>query len=605
VCGYLVHFSSEKTNKENFYEANETLHNRGPDDTGYLFENYDNTHASFGFKRLSILDLNENANQPMQDESKDYSIVFNGEIYNFKELRTELEKKGSKFKTSHSDTEVILEGYKYWKKEVLKKLEGQFSFVIFDKKNNKLFAARDRIGQKPLYYFIDKNNIIFSSSVKSIINLNLKHSISIENISIYLQLGVFPSPNTIYKKIKKLKNAEYMELNIDEADRYQIHKYWEIESFVDYKNFDSSLFNELLEEAVRKRCVADVKINAFLSGGLDSTTITKIASKYIDNLNTYSISNSLKEYDESEWINESKNKLKVSNVTTEINSSTLLEVLSESISAYDEPFSDSSLVPTYLVSKLMSQISKVAISGDGGDELLGGYDRYRWSYYNNFIPNIINKPLDPLILKVITSNFSINNTNQIISLLISKPSYRYESFFVDKNILRLLGLKNTTFNFTENYWVDTDDDFKSMQATDYNFYLPEVMMTKVDRASMENSLEVRSPFLDHVLIEYIMSVNSKHYTNYKNQKIPLKSILSNDFDSSFVNRKKMGFAIPLKNWLVEDLRNLVMEDLLDSKKFVYQQYGNVAINFFSELEKGNKSYTNRIWRLFIVNQFIN
>tara|TARA_Y100001958_G_C21248455_1_gene581206 strand:- start:10085 stop:11905 length:1821 start_codon:yes stop_codon:yes gene_type:complete len=605
MCGFLVNISNENINKSNFLNSNELIHSRGPDSTEYISgDSIETFKFMFGFKRLAILDLNKNANQPMQDLKKNYILVFNGEIYNFKVLRTELEKKGYKFNTSHSDTEVILHGYKAWGEKVVNKLEGQFSFVIFDKKRKKIFAARDRVGQKPLYYSIDKNNIIFSSSIKSILQLKQSNDINLENINTYLQLGVFPSPSTAYKNINKLKNAEFLELQIDNIDSLKKSKYWDVSEFIDYQKFDYEHFTDLFSNSVKKRSNADVEITAFLSGGLDSTAIVKEAKNYIKDIKTYSISNSNKDYDESDWIKIATQVLSLSNKTTEINRKILLDIYDDSINAYDEPFSDSSSIPTFLVSKYMSQISKVALSGDGGDELLGGYERYSWSSYNNLIPKYVNSLIDPLVLFLLSSKLVSHRFKQPLSLFMSNPSTRYESFFVDKEILSLLNLNSTIFPFKENYWVETKENFKSMQIADYKFYLPEVMMTKVDRASMANSLEVRSPFVDHHLIEYIISVSSKDYAKMWNRKIPLKHYLANDFDNSFINRKKMGFAIPLKQWLLNELKDEIKTNLADKDKFVYQQYGNISKVFFEHLENGNKVFSNRIWRLYLLNRYL-
>ena len=541
MCGFLVNISPNETNQEEFKNLNNLLHSRGPDNTSYHNEKFEiGITTMFGFKRLAILDLNDTANQPMEDNLKKFLIVFNGEIYNFKELRAELEQTGSRFTTSHSDTEVILEGYKKFGKKILHKLEGQFSFVILNKENQTIFAARDRVGQKPLYYSIDKNNILFSSSIKPIERFVKTKKINFENINSYLQLGVFPSPTTLYENIFKLRNAELLELDIKDTNSLKIKTYWDLRDYIDYKEFNDEQFTDLFCQSVSKRCIADVEIAAFLSGGLDSTAIVKESSRNISNLNTYSISNSEPEYDESHWINEATKILNLNNHTFEINNDVLIDTLEKSIEAYDEPFSDSSSIPTYLVSNLMSQISKVALSGDGGDELLGGYERYTWSSYNNFIPNLINKPIDPIIKKLIFSKIFSKGTNQALSLIHSDNAFRYESFFVDRNFLKLLKIKDNNFPFIENYWVDSQENLKSMQATDLRYYLPEVMMTKVDRASMANSLEVRSPFVDHKLIEYIMSVKSSGYSTPRNKKMPLKNYLSDEFNSVFLNRKKWG-----------------------------------------------------------------
>ena len=601
MCGFLVQFSTEDKDFQNFELANDLLQNRGPDSTKYI-EN--NKNYKFGFKRLSILDLDSSADQPMVDNENKYIIVFNGEIYNFNNLRREIKNSGGKFLTSHSDTEAILEGYKLWGTEILNKLEGQFSFVIYDKEKQTLFMARDRVGQKPLFYSFSDERIIIASTIEPIVKLLKRFEIDSQSMYTFLQLGVVPAPKTIFQNIFKLKNAEFILVDIQKNQIIKKGTYWSPEQYIDYKKFKFDKFLSLFEEAVKKRCVADVGISSFLSGGLDSTSIIKQAAKYLPTLNTFSVGFLEKEYDESQWAKLASEKFKIPNETEVIDESLLLNILPESLKAYDEPFYDSSSIPTYLVSKLMSQTSKVALSGDGGDELLGGYQRYTWSNYNSYIPFPLKTPLSFFSKSLIKSNFISKGTNQYLSMLNSSPKHRYESFFVDRNFTRILGNKEFDYDFISNNWVETEDNFKSMQATDYKFYLPEVMMTKVDRASMANSLEIRSPFVDHKLIEYIMSVNSNGYTSTLNKKKPLKHYLNNDFDKDFLTRKKMGFAVPLESWIKNELRNEVLETINGENSFLKNEFNLNFLEFFDELDKGNKSYKNRIWKLYVLEKSI-
>ena len=601
MCGFLVQFSTEDKDFQNFELANDLLQNRGPDSTKYI-EN--NKNYKFGFKRLSILDLDSSADQPMVDNENKYIIVFNGEIYNFNNLRREIKNSGGKFLTSHSDTEAILEGYKLWGTEILNKLEGQFSFVIYDKEKQTLFMARDRVGQKPLFYSFSDERIIIASTIEPIVKLLKRFEIDSQSMYTFLQLGVVPAPKTIFQNIFKLKNAEFILVDIQKNQIIKKGTYWSPEQYIDYKKFKYDEFLSLFEEAVKKRCVADVGISSFLSGGLDSTSIIKQAAKYLPTLNTFSVGFLEKEYDESQWAKLASEKFKIPNETEVIDESLLLNILPESLKAYDEPFYDSSSIPTYLVSKLMSQTSKVALSGDGGDELLGGYQRYTWSNYNSYIPFPLKTPLSFFSKSLIKSNFISKGTNQYLSMLNSSPKHRYESFFVDRNFTRILGNQEFDYDFISNNWVETEDNFKSMQATDYKFYLPEVMMTKVDRASMANSLEIRSPFVDHKLIEYIMSVNSNGYTSTLNKKKPLKHYLNNDFDKDFLSRKKMGFAVPLETWIKKELRNEILETINGENSFLKNEFNRNFLEFFDELDKGNKSYKNRIWKLYVLEKSI-
>ena len=368
MCGFLVQFSKERKDFTNFEDANNLLEHRGPDNTDY-YQISDN--CKFGFKRLSILDLDASANQPMVDNDDRYVIVFNGEIYNSQQLRNKLQQYGGKFITSHSDTEVILEGYKKWGKEILNKLEGQFSFVIFDKINQVLFMARDRVGQKPLFYKITNERIIISSTLEPIIKISGSFEVDLESVYTFLQVGVVPAPKTIFKNINKLKNGEYMVFDVKANQIIEKLIYWSPEQFVDFKKFSYEEFISIFDTAVKKRCVADVEISSFLSGGLDSTSIIKKASEYLPTMNTFSIGFHDQKFDESNWAKLASSKFGTPNTLKKIDENLLLEILPDSLDAYDEPFYDSSSIPTYLVSKLMSQTSKVALSGDGGDELLG------------------------------------------------------------------------------------------------------------------------------------------------------------------------------------------------------------------------------------------
>ena len=321
-------------------------------------------------------------------------------------------------------------------------------------------------------------------------------------------------------------------------------------------------------------------------------------------MNTFSIGFSDKQYDESYWAKLASNRFGIPNRLEKIDENLLLEILPNSLAAYDEPFYDSSSIPTFLISKLMSKTSKVALSGDGGDELLGGYQRYTWSNYNSFIPFPFKTPLSIISRLLIQNNAISKGTNQYLSMLDKSAKHRYESFFVDKNFTRILGNKEFNYDFISNNWVETADNFKSMQATDYNFYLPEVMMTKIDRASMANSLEIRSPFVDHKLIEYILSVKSTGYSTTNNKKKPLKKYLQEDFDSKFLKRKKMGFAVPLASWVKRELRNEILETINKESGFVKNEFGFNFSVLFDELDNGNKSYKNRIWKLYVLEKNI-
>ena len=329
----------------------------------------------------------------------------------------------------------------------------------------------------------------------------------------------------------------------------------------------------------------------FLSGGLDSTSVVKESKSFIKDIKTFSIGNTEEKYDESRWINQAIEKLGVDNFLKVLDSKVSKEIIYNAIDSFEEPFSDISIIPTYIISDYMSNYSKVALSGDGGDELLGGYSRYAWSSYSSLIPNLISSPLTFLFRQKEYSKLF-----QLSQLLENSASKRYSSFFVDTNLVNNKNFKQ--FNFQKKYWKEIKGDLiKSMQLADYKFYLPEVMMVKIDQTSMSNSLEVRSPFLDHKLIEYVLSTKSSGYTSYKNQKIALKKYLSGSFNSEFLNRKKKGFSIPINSilkTLESDLQNVI--------PFTNEIFGTYINE--KDLTNCNSFELSRIWKLFILRRWI-
>ena len=387
--------------------------------------------------------------------------------------------------------------------------------------------ARDRLGQKPLFYSKTDNKFTVSSNLKSLVKLNTNFHVDEESLSEYLETGVISSPKTLFKNIYKLRPAEIIEVNIE--NNYKINKslFWNPEDFVQTKKrkFIFDEFSELLKDAVNIRQNADVEVANLLSGGIDSTAIVKIASENNNKLNTFSVTNTGTSYNEEEWINKVLNKYQVIGKCVDINFDNInLETINESIDAFDEPYSDPSTLPSFLIYKEISKNFKVAISGDGGDELLGGYQR---------VIKTLNRNIFASKLFSIYPGFIGTGNKLQINQKNLKDSYL--SFYKDTKLMNLLKLKNS---FLNDQFTDIEDsEYLSMILFDYKYYLPEMMMLKVDRASMANSLEVRSPFVDHRLIEYI--INSDYEVNNKeSQKLPLKEILSNDFDNSFLNRKK-------------------------------------------------------------------
>ena len=624
MCGFigLVDLENQR-NIDHIRNSCNSLRHRGPDGSGYAYIDLNKKNINhyvstgefsdeffkkekfgniiLGHRRLSIVDLSEKAHQPMISEDNKKVLIFNGEIFNHRVLRQELEE-SIKFQTHHSDSEVLLNGLIKQGPSFVEKCNGQFSFAFIDLIENTITLGRDRIGQKPLYYVLINKVLYFASTLESLCeSLEQKLAISEEGLTEYLHTGSVSSPNTIFQEIKKLMPAELRVYSLSDLKNIKNHIFWKPEKFVDSKKFDQEEFNELLKTATKQRLDVDVSSGFLLSGGLDSTAIVKSSYDLGEEIKTFCIGFNNSEFDESIWAKKVSNKYNSEHSETILPSEINFQLVKKSFEAYDEPFSDSTSVPTFLLTKEISKYLKVALSGDGGDELLSGYLRYQWSGYYNKIPTFL-KPLSNLAAQSLLNILPPKKgTGQRISMGLKNPKDRYSSFFEDSKFLLYLNLDKPETTFSDKYMDNDFDQIKAMQIADYKFYLPEVMMVKVDRASMKNSLELRSPFLDHNLIEYMLSVESSNYYEPNNSKIPLKKYLQNDFESNFTNRKKQGFGVPISDWLINDIHNseevsLIKSYLLSESSFIYSRF-NSQIKELTEMLSKNKSSARRIWRL--------
>lgn len=595
MCGFIGILSNNLINENYLEKSNKHLICRGPDNkkvlNSNLLEMFDvniDINLSAIFNRLSIIDLTEAANQPMVSKEYGTMVLFNGEIYNHKELRIDLESKGVKFNSNHSDSEVVLNGLSTEGMSFISKLVGQFSIFFLDSKNIKCYLIRDRLGQKPLFYFLDNESLKFSSNLKSLYD-NQNSIIDEENILKYLSFGVVPSPGTIFKNIFKVNPASYIEVNLD-TFKYVEKKYWNIENYVSKNKFSKEEFFDKFSESVNHRLISDVPVANFLSGGLDSSSIVK---NMFDNgnidINTFTMEVENEKYDESKWANEVVKKYSTNHHSETINSNIENNVVIESLNALDEPYSDPSTIPSYLISKAISSRYKVAISGDGGDELLGGYLRTSQMIHSQKIPDYI----ATFLYGIYPNSFG---TGQKILSKSNNFKNAYSSYFEDKKLLNLLDIK---INYkSDKFYQQSYDKYKNLILSDYKLYLPEMMMLKVDRTSMANSVEVRSPFVDHKLIEYILSIDSENFVR-NSPKAILKDYLSQDFEKEFLNRNKQGFVFDLENWVYNNLS--IINEKINEGNIV----SNLNSNIISNLTK-RKSRINahRIWKLFVIESYL-
>ena len=590
MCGYIGKVSFSTFDDKDLESSNSFITCRGPDSKRKTKNFDEDLKYSLIFNRLSILDLNEKANQPMFSKNKEQILMFNGEIYNHRELRRDLEKK-IEFITDHSDTEVVLNGIYIHGIEFVKKLRGQFSFFYLDKKKKKIYLARDRVGQKPLYYKQTDESLIFASNLKSLVSFEGVYELDQKSVIEYLNYGAVSSPNTILSGFKKVNPSEIIEFEYKNnfIDK-KIIKYWEIESYIGNKTFDNEEFFNVFSDSINIRNEADVPIASFLSGGIDSSSIIKNLFNNKNDINTFSIKVDNKKYDEGPWSDLVANKYETNHKSVMVSSNINLEAINESIDCLDEPYSDPSVVPSYMLSKEISKYYKVAISGDGGDELLGGYTRTALSLKNtsnmsNLISNLY--PIYPSFMG--TGNYFLSKSNNLDS--------KYSSFLEDKKLLKLLKLKNDDTRNNINI-IKNIDPYKSLLIADYNFYLPDMMLFKIDRTSMANSLEIRSPFVDHKLIEYIFSHDTNYYST-NNSKALLKEYLQEDFGNNFVNRRKQGFVFDIENWIFSNIKEI--SGIIYSGK-VNEIITKSTIKSLSRYKSRINSH--RIWKLYVLNNYL-
>jgi len=529
---------------------------------------YIDNDVSLGFTRLAINDLTEDADQPMTSEEGDIVLVFNGEIYNFKELRNELIDKGHIFK-SESDSEVIIHAYEEEGIDCVKRFNGMWAFALYDKNNRMLYLSRDRIGIKPLYYYHKDGVLIFASELKSILSVldsyDMKPEINKIALNLYLSLGFIPEPYSIYASIWKLKKANNMFFSLATGKGIQ-QKYWKLPEPVYLKNEEEIVFKgrALLREIVADMKVADVEVGTFLSGGIDSTTVTALTNENKDKeLHTFSIGFEDKDYDESKYSELAAKQFGTNHHNYRFKQKDFEKLMNEIYYYYDEPFADYSMFPTYMVSKLARKYVTVALSGDGGDELFGGYDSYRKFKQINMIKS--------LPFKSILKHLGSEKLARAATMASSKDSADWIINYIS------IGGKSQLSPEAEKLIRENSQGISPLAALmkyDFDYVLTDDYLVKVDRASMANSLEVRVPLLDHRFVEFANNIPIKFKTDMFNGKKIFKKMVKGIIPEACIERKKMGFGSPIVKWMfttykdmcIEKLEMLKNRNLIDEKK---------------------------------------
>jgi asparagine synthase (glutamine-hydrolysing) len=567
------------------HRMNETILHRGPDDEGIFCA----PGIGFGFRRLSIIDL-AGGHQPLSNEDGSLWVMLNGEIYNYPELRRHLEKRGHKFAT-HSDTETIVHLYEEFGESCFAKLRGMFAIALWDSRERKLLLARDRVGKKPLFYSVDSRRVVFGSELKVLLaEGSVSKELDREALSDYFSCGYVPAPKTAYRNAKKVRPGHFI---VFARGSVREMCYWDL-SFqqIDSRTEDEwcELLRHELEEATRIRLMSDVPLGAFLSGGVDSSAVVAAMSNLMDRpVTTCSIGFEEKEFDEAEYARKVANLFHSEHYEETVKPSAI-DLMDKLAWHYDEPFADSSAIPTYWVSKVARKRVTVALGGDGGDEILAGYRRYRLDQFENklraYVPPLLRSavfaPLGrwypalawaPRLFRGKATFQSLSRgplEGYFNSISYFRPDEKSKLF--TREFLQSLQGYETIDLFREHYnRADTNDLLSRIQYLDIKTYLPDDILAKVDRASMAVSLEVRAPLLDHQLMEKVARMPSSIKLKGGSGKYIFKKSLSSTLPDEILNRKKQGFAIPLGQWFRSELKELAHNMLFENQDGILDQ----------------------------------
>ena len=593
MCGLVGFITNEKNKKKTIKKMSDLIKHRGPDSETYYIDDY----IAIGFRRLSIIDI-ESGDQPIFNESKDKLIVFNGEIYNYQSLRKNLIKKGHTFKTN-TDTEVVIHGYEEYGEKILNKLRGMFSFVIYDLNDKSLFCARDFYGIKPFYYYFNNNCFLFGSEIKSFLgNPYFKKELNEDLLSIYLTFQYSPTNETFFKNVYKLKPGHYL---VYKNDKIKIKKYYEVTfDKIDDINKEKELEN-LLDKVIDYHQISDTEVGAFLSSGVDSSFI--VSKSKINK--TFTVGYENKKISELEYAKKFAKHMKVVNEGKIITKKEFFKVFDKVQYYMDEPLADASSVSLYLLSKLASKKVKVCLSGEGADEIFGGYNIYaenaelNW-YYK--VPFFIRRALRNIFLPFRNMkgfNFIIRRGEKL------EERYTGNSFIFNENeIKKLLNKKiNRTYkDVTKPLFEKCKeyDDISKMQFIDFNTWFANDIFLKADKMSMAHSLEVRVPFSDKNIVDLATTLSTDYKVHKNKTKILFRKIAKKSIPSQVANKKKLGFPVPLREWLKEeDIYKVIKEEFLNNtffnKKYIIKLLDDHKNNRHDNYRKIWTIYTFLVW----------
>ncbi len=544
-------------------KATRVLEKRGPDHQGTWFDE----RAGLGHRRLSIIDVSPEANQPFWDESGRYAIVYNGEVYNYQELRARLKAGGVNFKTT-CDTEVVLQAYITWGAESVRELNGFFSFAIYDTQRRSLFLARDRFGIKPLLYYLDHDKFLFASEMKSLLAYGIPREMDRASLHQYFQLTYVPDNQSMVEGVSKLQpghSGHVIDGQADFAPYYSINQ--QVDVGITFEKAKEQIIDRM-RRSVEKRLVSDVPLGAFLSGGIDSSVIVALASESVSDLKTFSIGFKDNRYfDETQYAALVSEKFKTDHQVFKLSNDDLLQHVSDIVDYIDEPFADSSAIPVYILSKLTREKVTVALSGDGADEVFSGYNKhaawnmsYQHSNFNKFVwlGRWLWKYLPKSRYVKITDRFrQLDRYARILKLNPSEKYWFLASFIREEQVNSLLVNPTDKTSLEDRFnalTLGVSPDLNAMLARDVSIVLPGDMLRKVDLMSMANALEVRVPFLDHEVVDFAFSLPPEFKVQGKSRKILLREAFRQILPEELYHRPKHGFEVPIMGWFKRELK---------------------------------------------------
>jgi len=614
ICGIVYSNKNKSIDKNILMKMINLLTHRGPDEEGHFI----NKNTGLGMRRLSIIDI-KGGQQPIYNEDKTICLICNGEIYNYLELRENLEKRGHNFSTN-SDTEVIVHLYEEYEQGFVRYLRGMFAIAIYDLNREKLLLVRDRLGIKPLYYAYQKGVFLFASELKAILEYpGIDKQISLKAVSDYLTYLYIPAPDTIFDGIYKLMSANMLILSNGDIS---LKQYWDVD-YSKYKEHDEKYYieglNSLLKESIKMHLVSEVPLGAFLSGGMDSSAIVSLMSEITQKpVKTFSVGFDASNFNELKFA-----KLVAERFNTdhhEINlTPDILNILPKIVEQFDEPFADSSAIPTYLISEFAKHKVTVCLSGDGGDELFAGYGwtrRQRFIQDYNRLPYVFKNNLRKLLLG---NNYYPDNKSDVFNKIrrfIHDTTLPLEDSFMRRKTCFSDGMKRDLFknNVYEQIkghssisrilaYLNTniiDNDIEKLLFLDTKIYLPGDCLCKVDRMSMMNSLEVRVPFLDHKVVEFVASMPFKYKMRGFVSKHLLKKIMSEHLPKPILRQRKLGFTIPLNSWFREKLKDFSYNILTDNPAISNLFNINYIKWILSQHAENKQDMGNQIYTLIVL-----